>query len=214
MANEHLDDYEQAEAVKKWLRENGGAIVMGVAIGLGGLYGWQYFQSYQVEQKYEAAAGYAALVANLEQDQPAPGALDEFRNAYGSDSYAALAGLQLAQDAVEAGDLDQAIEILRRTTEFAEPEPMRNIAGLRLARVQLAAGRHAEALASIDRWGTGKFEALGAEIRGDVLYAQGDRAGAREAYQFALNNLEAGGDRNLLQMKIDDLTAAAEGDAT
>lgn len=210
MANEYLDDYEQAEAVKKWLKENGSAIVTGIALGLGALFGWQYWQTYQVNQRIEAAVGYASLVGSLGDDaEISARSLEDFRNAYGSDSYSAFAGLSLARQAVEAGDPEGAIELLRRTTEFAEPEAIKQVAGLRLARLLNALGRHQEALDAAQRWGTGDFAALGAEIRGDILVAQGDRAAARDAYRFAMNNLESGGDRNLLQMKIDDLAAAA-----
>ena len=50
----------------------------------------------------------------------------------------------------------------------------------------------------------------------DILLAQGDRSGAWSAYQFAIDNLAPGaGDRDLLQMKVDDLTPTGsdEGDA-
>ena len=42
----YSSDQEQIDAIKNWLRENGMAIFVGVAVGFGGLYGWQYWQSY------------------------------------------------------------------------------------------------------------------------------------------------------------------------
>lgn len=38
---------EQFEAVKGFFRENGKAIVVGVVLGIGGLFGWRYWQSHQ-----------------------------------------------------------------------------------------------------------------------------------------------------------------------
>ena len=37
---EIYDAHEQGEIVKKWLRENGSAIVMGLVIAFGGLFGF------------------------------------------------------------------------------------------------------------------------------------------------------------------------------
>lgn len=42
------DDYEQSECVQKWLCENGVFIVVGIVIGLIGIFGWQQWCNYQV----------------------------------------------------------------------------------------------------------------------------------------------------------------------
>ena len=41
--SDHLTDEEQVEKVKAWLKENGTSIVAGVVIGLGGIFGWQFW---------------------------------------------------------------------------------------------------------------------------------------------------------------------------
>ena len=77
----------------------------------------------------------------------------------------------------------------------------------RLARVQLDLGEHDKALATVADANSGSFKALFAEIRGDVLLAQGKDSEARAAYQLAADNLipEQAGRRPLLEMKINDL---------
>jgi predicted negative regulator of RcsB-dependent stress response len=40
-------DDEKVEAIKAWWKENGVAIVMGVAIGLGAIVGWRYWGDYR-----------------------------------------------------------------------------------------------------------------------------------------------------------------------
>ncbi|MEM9301130.1 MAG: tetratricopeptide repeat protein [Pseudomonadota bacterium] len=211
MANEYLDDYEQAEAVKQWVRDNGGAILMGVALAIGGLFGFRYWQDFQTSQRVAAARSYVDLAAALDRGENAPEALQQFETAHDGSAFVGFAALSLAKAANDAGNLDEAAQYLRRATEIAQPEALRSVAGLRLARVQLAQGEHAAALATVDRFGSGAFEGLAAELRGDILLAQGDRAGAREAYEVALNELDSGGDRNLLQMKYDDLADVGDG---
>jgi len=53
---EIYDDLEQSKAVKKWLSENGSAIVMGLVIAFGGLFGFKQWQGWQESNKQQASA--------------------------------------------------------------------------------------------------------------------------------------------------------------
>ncbi|MGU3844696.1 YfgM family protein, partial [Vibrio diabolicus] len=35
---------QQVEAIKDWWKENGKAVIIGAVVGLGGLFGWRYYQ--------------------------------------------------------------------------------------------------------------------------------------------------------------------------
>ncbi len=206
MRNEYYDDYEQAEAVKKWLKENGLAIFTGIALGLGALFGWRYWEGYAAGKRAEAARAYEQLVADLGAGREASAeVLESFRKEHQNAAFIGLAALELSAKAISERNLDEAMRLLEIASQSAEPPAMRQVAGLRLARVQLQAGQIDRSLATIDRFDDGGFAALAAEIRGDALLAKGDREGAREAYRYALDNL-SGGDRSVLQMKLDDLT--------
>ena len=37
-----LDEHEQSERVRSWLRKNGASIIGGVAIAIGAIAGWQW----------------------------------------------------------------------------------------------------------------------------------------------------------------------------
>ncbi len=56
MAFEEYDKYEQSELVQKWLRENGLSIVVGVAIGLVGIFGWQQWRNHQARNESDGVA--------------------------------------------------------------------------------------------------------------------------------------------------------------
>ena len=65
MVEENLTDEQQAELVKNWWRENGLFLVGGLVIGVGGLFGWQAWQSNQIVTAQEASNAFQELnVAN------------------------------------------------------------------------------------------------------------------------------------------------------
>ena len=58
---EIYDPQEQGEVVKKWLQENGSAIVMGLVIAFGGLFGFKQWQSWQVNNRQEASQQFEVM---------------------------------------------------------------------------------------------------------------------------------------------------------
>jgi predicted negative regulator of RcsB-dependent stress response len=207
---EIYDSHEQSERVKSWLRENGGAMVLGLILAFGGLYGFKQWQLW--EQSQRASAEYHAMV-----DLLSAGNLDAAvanYEALKSDSpksaYTTLAALHMATARVESGQADLAVPMLEYAMQNGEPAPVRIVARERLARVKLDLGDTAAALRLLEQAPESSgFEALFAEIRGDVYRRQGDTESAMEQYQRALELLEQGaGDRAFLQMKIDALAGA------
>ncbi len=45
---------EQAQQIKKWIKENGLQIVVGISLGLGGIWGLGAYKTYQNEQSIQA----------------------------------------------------------------------------------------------------------------------------------------------------------------
>jgi predicted negative regulator of RcsB-dependent stress response len=85
-------------------------------------------------------------------------------------------------------------------------DELANIARLRLARVLAYQERFGEALELLQLPEPGPFAARIAEIRGDILLAQGDINGARAAFAEAL--VAVGSDlldRSVVQMKLSNL---------
>lgn len=205
--NEYYDEYEQGEAVKKWLADNFGAMIFGIVLGLGGLLGWQYWQNQQVASKRQAAEALATLTTDESKSSVAD--LDAFLEQVDNTASASLAAMHLAGRAMAQDKPEEAIALLQRVVENGEPEVFRYLAGLRLARVQLSTGDLTGAEAQLGQLENTQFAAMAAEVRGDLLLTKGDQSGARAAYQIALDGI-VGGDRALLQMKLDDLAVAGE----
>jgi predicted negative regulator of RcsB-dependent stress response len=185
---EDLSDFERAEQVRAFWRDNWLTIVGGVAIGLGGIAGWNYWKGHVHKQGVEAEAGYSsvieALAANHNDDAVKRAA--DLRASNPSSPYADQADLALARAAVDRRDYDQAASRLRTVVDGSRDPELRQIARMRLARVLIEQSKPDEALALLDPSAAGAFAGQFHDIRGDALAAKGDASGARREYDAAL----------------------------
>jgi predicted negative regulator of RcsB-dependent stress response len=117
-----------------------------------------------------------------------------------------LGSLIAARTQVEANELDKAAASLRFVMDNAHDEETRMVARLRLARVLSAQAKHDEALGLLTVEQGGEFTARLADVRGDVLFAKGDRDGALREYLAArTGDVKGSLDVELLDLKIRDL---------
>jgi predicted negative regulator of RcsB-dependent stress response len=208
---EVYDAHEQGERVKKWLTENGSAIVMGLVIAFGGLFGFKQWQGWQENSRQQAAVEFEVMSDLLSAGQ-LDAAVANFQNLqddYTNSPYTSMAALQFARARIESNQPDLAIGLYEYVMENGYPKAMKVIARERLARVLLDQGQADTALALIDGATdiTG-FESRFAEVRGDIHFDQGRIEQAREAYLEALELLEAGaGDRGFLVLKLESIGA-------
>jgi predicted negative regulator of RcsB-dependent stress response len=204
---------EQVEALRKWWKQNGGSIVIGVVLGLGSVLGWRAWQGYEQRQSVQASATYQELLglAATGDRQRATAQGERLTAEQASSLYGTLGGLLLARVSAEQGDLSGAAGRLQSVLEHAELPEIRAVAQIQLARVRLAQGQLDEALALTSGGVPTPFVAALAEVRGDVLVRRGDTAGAAQAYREALAAMAADSPaRGLVTIKLDDLGIAAD----
>ncbi len=203
MVDDYLSDREQEEALRNWWRENWSWILGGVVLGLALLGGWQYFKSYTTKRAVEAASLYSDFQAPNTPEEKRNAALDRLIADFPRSPYTVQARLLRAKTHIEASEFDQAATLLRAVVESAKDEELVHIARLRLARVLIQQGKHDEALNLLKPETAGAFAAQVREVRGDALFAKGDRDAARAEYAAALAaNADAMTDRTLLEMKL------------
>ena len=215
---EIYDAHEQGEVVKKWLRENGSAIVMGLVIAFGGLFGFRQWQTWQENDRQQASAEFQVLGELLSADQvdAAMANFQSLRDEHARSPYTSMAALQMARARLELKQPDLAIDLYQFVIDNGYPRALQVVARERMARVLLDEGRAEEALTTLDAAGdiTG-FDARYAEVRGDILLELGRSGEAVEAYLAALDALEAGvGDRGKLVMKLESLGAEVPADGS
>ena len=212
-----LEEGEQWEAVKAWLRQNGLAIVAGALIGTLGLLGWRWFQGHQEAQRLAANVAYEKLLAAFDSGDVTAWVkqLDAFHKDYGDSAYSAPADLAAARVYVSRNEFDKAAERLRSVADTAKDPQLRIVARLRLARVQIAQNKPDDALSTLGTGDVGGFQSVFAEIRGDARLAKGDRPGALREYETARatradSSQPPGADAgDLLELKINDLRSEA-----
>lgn len=193
-----LDEHEQGERVRNWLRQNGLGILAGIVVAFGLIGGWRWWQSHQHNQRVEAGAAYQRLVDDL-----AGGDLDDAKvqvAAMRGSSYGTLAALDLARAQIDAGDADAAIQTLQGA-DASDPvlEPIRR---QRLAQLLVDADRAEEAAALLQD----ASDPAGLETLGDAQAALEREAEARDAYARALARMDvASPGRGLIELKLADV---------
>ena len=206
---EVYDAHEQGEIVKKWLSENGSAIVMGLVIAFGGLFGLKQWQSWQINNRQQASVEFSVMGDLLGSGQ-LDAAVSNFENLkedYPDSPYTSMAAMQFATARVAASQPDLAIGLYEFVIENGYPKAMKTIARERLARVLLDQGQADAALSTLE----GAQDIIGlesrfAEVRGDIYFSQGRLSEAGDQYLEALELLDDGaGDRARLVMKLESM---------
>ncbi|MCX7512177.1 YfgM family protein [Frateuria hangzhouensis] len=213
MAFDAYDDYEQGERVQQWLRQNGLSILIGIVIGLVAIFGWQQWRNHQATRQMEAANIYQQLQSALAagKGSQADQLVDRLQKDYAKSTYAVLAASDLAKRQVEAKQLDKALASLQWARNHVGDNVLKPLIELRVAKVQLAAGKGNDALTTLDTVTAKGYEALRQELRGDTLVKLGRADDARKAYQAALAAMdEDAPQRAALQLKLDDLAVAGK----
>jgi predicted negative regulator of RcsB-dependent stress response len=193
-----LDEHEQSERVRSWLKNNGAGLLGGVVLGLGVILGWQWWQKDQSGKQEQAYQSYQTAVEGLAKGdlKQTQGAVDALVKE--DELYADAAGLQLSKAQIQAGERDAAIATLRTLTP---DDTLRPLVNLRLARLLMDAGKHDEALKVLDK----AEDASSLEVRGDALLATGKTKEAQDAYTRALTTLDAvSPQRRLVELKLID----------
>lgn len=208
--DEYMSEKEQWEWLKGWLRENSPWILGGIGIGALIVYGWFWWGDRTDRLAIEAGAKYSQLAdaVNRGDKAQAQSLTAQLEKDHARSPYTDQAHLLNARMAVDAGELDKAAGILTTLMTNTKDDELRFIARTRLARVQLAQNKPDEALATLAAVDPGAFKSRFEEVRGDVLYAKGDKPGALAAYRAAREGASSqSADTQALDLKIDDLVA-------
>ncbi|TCK17481.1 putative negative regulator of RcsB-dependent stress response [Thiogranum longum] len=190
----HASEKEQIESLKKWWKENGSSLITGALLGLSLIFGARAWMNWKDTQAENASNSYAVMQTALKQND-----LEMVRNqasqlisqSSGS-GYAVLAALVLAKLAVQDGELAAAQAQLEWALEHAKTPQLENIARSRLVRVLIDEKDYSQAAKVLaETTGVGEYQAIYAELEGDLAFAQGETASAAAAYRDALALLPA-----------------------
>lgn len=203
-----LEEQEKLDALKAFWKENGRLIIaaaLAFVVGLSAVQGWRYYARTQSQAA-------SALFAKLEEARRRNDGNEirslggEIVDRYGRTAYGPMAALVLASSHYGAGEREAAAARLQWAVDHAGDQELVALARLRLAGIRLEEKKYDEALRLLDAGTSEAFVPQYADLRGDVLVAQGKLAEARAAYKLAV---EKAGDqsqwRGLVQLKLDAL---------
>lgn len=202
-----LEEQEQLDELKAWWKRHGN-LVMGVAavalLVFAGIQGWKV---YQHKQSMEASAQYDALTQLDSKDVKGIRSLSaQLMDKYAGTPYAARAALLAAKANYAANDAKSAKAQIEWVMSHAKEDSMRAIAQLQMAALKFEEKQYDAALKTLsDKHDVG-FDGLFADLKGDILAAQGKKTEARAAYAEALTHLDGEGRyRHYTERKLDAL---------
>lgn len=205
-----LAELEQAERIKKWCRDYGVAIVVGLILVIVASLVWQHWKQRQENHLVKASQHYESLVdASMQQDNRGTmvAISKNLLQNYPQTPYASLAALQLAKQAVIHKQLAEAENKLNWVIKQGKNVTLRAVARARLARVLLSENQPARALEVLNQNDNKAYQSLIFEEKGDIFLRLGSPQKALQNYLeakklYSENSIE----QPLLSMKINNLT--------
>lgn len=208
MAALDLQEQEQLEEFKAWWKDNRNQILGALLIAVVAIGGWRGWQYYHHNQSNQAAMLYSEFIRQLEGNDAGRvnDAAAAMMDRFAATAYASRAALLAAQVNEHGKDVTRAKTQLQWVIDHAGEAELRDVARLRSAALLLDEAKYAEAMSLLQAEHPASFDGLYADLRGDVLSAQGKADEARSAYKLAYEKTDTKSMyRNLIQMKLDAL---------
>lgn len=181
-----IEEEQEINQLKDWWKENGKTIIVAFILGVGGMFGWRYWQAHQAEQIAQASAQYDALIYSAQQDEQAKKAnIEQFVQTNSKTAYAVFALLDEAKKATEKQDFAAAEVNLNQALTQSQDEVLTSIVALRLSSVQFQLGQLDNALTTLNQVKGESFNARKAILTGDIQVAKGDKVSAKNSFEQA-----------------------------
>jgi len=207
-----LSPEEQDERAKQWLKDNGMAIVVGVALGFGAIFGYNQYKDSLVNNAEQASALFSVAIERVNDSKNADisAQVDKLKAEYANSSYAAKATLISASQKTVINDFSGAFSELQWVVDNAPESGLVHTARLRQAKIKLSEGDLDSARTLATPVSFDGFTSHYNEILGDLELKAGNSNAARGYYETAiesLNDTDAAYSQ-ILNLKLNRLPAA------
>ncbi|SPY08366.1 YfgM family protein [Oligella urethralis] len=186
-----LEEQEKIDRLKAWWERWGNllsGLILVILLAILGWYGWNWYQSYQTRN----ALAYYDIVNSTYKatDETSLRRLQEanqiLQDKYSANVYAGRAALLAARAYADKGDDAQAVAELQRVLDAANKHPeLQGAAKLQLATLYTNQEKYDSAFSLLTQDVSG-YEALFADKRGDIYFAQGELKSALEQWSQAI----------------------------
>jgi predicted negative regulator of RcsB-dependent stress response len=201
----YSNENEQVDALRRFFANNGKALAIGVVLGIGALAGWRYWSTHQDTSAREVSAHYQQVTSALDASKPQTLEAAAKFASENSNTYGALASLDLAKQYVDKNELAKAATQLQSGIKNTQDANLQAVMNLRLARIQLQQKQADDALKTLDNVKGEGWTAIVADIRGEALLSKGDKQGARDAWSKGIDSEASPALKEMMQMKMNNL---------
>lgn len=178
------EEEQEIHQLKEWWKENYKGIIVVLVLTLAVVYGWRYWQQYQITQARAISVQYEALIAGdyrkNQQD------FEQFVQANRGSSYAIFALLERAKNAVNAHQFKQAMYLLEQALAEVQDNILKSVIALRLAEVQFQLKKYDDALASLHQVQGKAWQGQKLQLQANIEQATGQKEKAKLTFEQAL----------------------------
>jgi len=211
---------EQIEAFKNWWAENGLKTIFGIFLIFGGYVGWQSYESKVASESQAASDIWQTIITTM--NEAPDGNLsqenivsihkngDRLKNEYSSTSYAHFAAAMKAKLAVEANNIELAVQELTWVLDNGADNAFVPIITLRLAKLEASRKNYDEALKILESADPGALKSSFEETKGDLYMVLERTDEAYTAYNSAILFNKSSDQllNNVLQLKLSQVNPA------
>ncbi len=207
-----LSPEEQDERARQWFKSNAPALVIGIALGLAAITGYNKYKDNAQQQAEVASNLYQQTISEIQDSELADinEQITTLKSEHAKTPYAAKAVLVKAKQTA-VNDMDAAFTELQWVLDNSSDSGLQHTARLRQAKIKIEQNDLSSAKKLASHSPTDAFESHYQEVLGDIALAEGDKSAARAHYQAAADALDGLQDNyiQVLNIKLDRLPEAS-----
>lgn len=187
--NQYETDEQRAEVLIDWLKRNVAYLILLVVIVIGSIAGVEYYKRSSVDTLSKNFDTYESFLTQLD-SAAIDAAMGEKLIANNEDIYQVFSAMLLAKEAHDAGEYDNAANLLKGAIANADGEAgLQALLHYRLAIVLFDQDNNEAALSSLKEIQVPEFLGLRKVLEGDIYQSMGRLDDAKISYEEALNSV-------------------------
>ena len=203
--NDFLNEAEQGEYVKKWIKKYAAGIVLLLAATLLSGIAWQKYQEYNIK-KSQTAANLYNMLTTLPLSPESIKIANTLTSDFTKTPYAQLAAITLAKNnlMLNPANTQLATSELNWAMTHGPASYIKQLAQIDLAHLYIQEENYPQALNLLQQLKSSPFSGMINESIGDAYFYQKKYNSALKSYELAKQDLPPSG-QSLLSMKINNL---------